>query len=41
MFDRGMRREQHLAAHVSAFFLARELVFKMYAGRASFDHCLR
>ena len=36
-----LRRHQHLAAHVSAFLLARELIFEMYTGRAGFDHCLR
>ena len=31
-------RNQNFAAHVSAFFFARELIFEMHAGRAGFDH---
>ena len=31
------RRDQHLAAHVAALLLRRELVFEMDAGRAGFD----
>ena len=34
-------REEHLAAHVSTFLFARELIFEMNPGRAGFDHCLR
>ena len=32
------RRDEHFAAHVAAFFLARELILEMHAGRAGFDH---
>ena len=39
MRDGGARRHQNLAAHVSALFFARELIFEMHAGRAGFDHC--
>ena len=36
--DRRPRRDQHFAAHVSAFFFARELILEMHACRARFDH---
>ena len=39
MRDGRARRHQHLAAHVPAFFFARELIFEMHAGRAGLDHC--
>ena len=38
--DRGPRRDEHFAAHVAAFFFARELILEMHAGRAGFDHRL-
>ena len=40
MLDGSERRHQHLPAHVAAFFLACELIFEVYAGRAGFEHCL-
>ena len=41
MLDSGEGRYQYLPAHVPTFFLACELIFEMYAGRAGFEHCLR
>src|ERR1019366_1689325 len=38
--DESARGDEHLAAHVSAFFFARELIFEMDAGGARLDHRL-
>ena len=38
MCDGSARRNQHFSSHVSAFFLAGELIFQVHAGRARLDH---
>src|ERR1017187_1656670 len=38
VFDGGLRRNQHFPPHMTAFFLRGQLVFKVDACRASFDH---
>ena len=40
MAHRLLRRNQHLAAHVAALFLRRELIFEVDPCRAGFDHRL-
>ena len=39
--NRSARWHQHLAAHVSAFLFACELIFEMNTSRAGFDHRFR
>src|SRR5206468_4493736 len=38
--DGSARRNQHFSPHVSAFFLARELIFEVHASCARRDHRL-
>ncbi len=39
VFNRALRWHEYFATHVPAFFLRRELIFKMHACRTRFDHC--
>ena len=38
--NRFLCRDENFAAHVTAFFLARELIFEMHSGGTGFDHRL-
>src|SRR5713226_1134139 len=38
MFDGRLCRDEHFAAHMPAFFLGRQLIFKVNTCRASLDH---
>src|SRR5438128_1122298 len=38
VLDGMLRRDEHLATHVSAFLLGSQLIFKMHTCRSGFNH---